>query len=108
MKDCGFHGSLLVRGPQPRTIRVVFAEIVPVIVPLLANLLQSGSSAERDSVAYFATQSRAESSMARFLDAAAAAGLHVEEVGAAPDVVFHHLNTEEDADGILLHRITLG
>jgi len=81
---------------------------VPVIVPLLAELLLTGGSPEHAAVAYFATQLRAGSSMARFLEAAAATGLRVEELDVMPDIVFHHLITEEDADGVLMHRITRG
>jgi len=86
----------------------VLADIVPIIVPLLAELLRTGGSPEHAAIAYFATQLRAGSSMARFLEAAMAAGLRVEELDLTPDIVFHHLITEEDADGVLLHRITTG
>ena len=46
--------------------------------------------------------------MARFLAACAATSLRVEELQFSPDVVFHHLVTEESAEGVLLHRITMG
>ena len=77
-------------------------------MPLLATLLRTRCSPQHAAVAYFATQLRAGSSMARFLEAAAAAGLHVEELDAMPNIVFHHLITEEDADCVLMHRITAG
>jgi hypothetical protein len=93
---------------------------VPVIVPLLQRLLLpsaadtparasgAGGAPGSPPVALFATQLRAESSMARFLEAAAAAGLRVQQIEAAPGVVFHHLVTEEDPGSVLLHRITAG
>ena len=88
------------------TLLLFRAEVVPTIVLLLAELLGASRRQRPAAVAYFATQLRAGSSMARFLDAAAAAGLRVEELDFAPDVVFHHLITEEDADSVLLHRMT--
>ena len=92
-----------------KVMLLLIAEVVPTIVQLLAELLGAGRRGPRPAaVAYFATQLRAGSSMARFLDTAAAAGLRVEQMDFAPDVVFHHLISEEDAEAVLLHRITAG
>ena len=67
---------------------------------------ESGAGTSAAPMALFATQLRAEASLCRFLEAAAAAGLRVQLLDPAPGLVFHHLVTEEDPGMVLLHRIT--
>ena len=94
-------------------------EVVPTIVRLLQQLLtphrgqgaaDASGPGSMQPEAYFATQLRAETSMQRFLEAAARARLLVEDIttevpSGRSAVVFHHLVTEEDPDSVLLHRI---